>query len=172
MGLRISMLGILALCLMVSSAIAESVLYCTDTESVRLSSCHLNPILATATAERARLAKAQADAQELKNAALQGRLLDAGAVEAILRSVRAGMLAVPSRAAQQLPHLTTHDISVIARRADRNCQLLAAVPWSGDKIPLAFGCQSPGRFWPSLIRHTFDVSFVAQFIKLNLHQVL
>lgn len=74
--------------------------------------------ITSATAERARLAKAQADLQELKNAALRGAVLDAGAVErewaAILRTVRAGMLAVPpSRAAQRLPHLTTHDVAAI-----------------------------------------------------------
>jgi terminase small subunit / prophage DNA-packing protein len=72
---------------------------------------------ASATAERARLAKAQADAQELKNATLRGAMLDAGAVESewssILRTVRAGMLAVPSRAAQRLPHLTAHDVAEI-----------------------------------------------------------
>jgi terminase small subunit / prophage DNA-packing protein len=73
--------------------------------------------IASATAERARLAKAQADAQELKNATLRGAMLDAGAVESewssILRTVRAGMLAVPSRAAQRLPHLTAHDVAEI-----------------------------------------------------------
>jgi terminase small subunit / prophage DNA-packing protein len=73
--------------------------------------------ITSATAERARLAKAQADSQELKNAALRGAVLDAGAVERewadILRTVRAGMLAVPSRAAQRLPHLTTHDVAAI-----------------------------------------------------------
>jgi terminase small subunit / prophage DNA-packing protein len=73
--------------------------------------------IATATVERARLAKAQADAVELKNAAVRATMLDAGEVEAtwsgILRQVRAGMLAVPSRAAQRLPHLTPHDVAEI-----------------------------------------------------------
>ena len=72
---------------------------------------------ATAAAERARLAKAMADKVELANARQRGALLDAGAVEAewasILRTVRAGMLAVASRAAQRLPHLTTHDAAEI-----------------------------------------------------------
>ena len=44
-------------------------------------------------------------------------MLDAAEVEAewssVLRTVRAGMLAVPSRARQRLPHLTAHDISEI-----------------------------------------------------------
>jgi len=31
----------------------------------------------------------------------------------VLRTVRAGMLAVPSRAAQRLPHLSIHDIAEI-----------------------------------------------------------
>jgi phage terminase Nu1 subunit (DNA packaging protein) len=31
----------------------------------------------------------------------------------VLRTVRAGMLAVPSRAAQRLPHLSAHDVAEI-----------------------------------------------------------
>jgi len=31
----------------------------------------------------------------------------------VLRTVRAGMLSVPSRAAQRLPHLSAHDVSEI-----------------------------------------------------------
>jgi len=73
--------------------------------------------LAKATAERARLAAAQADLAELKAAKQRGSLLDAEAVEtewsAVLRTVRAGMLAVPSRVAQRLPHLTAHDVAEI-----------------------------------------------------------
>ena len=61
----------------------------------------------SATAERARLAKARADLAEIKNAQLRGTLLDAIALEAewssVLRAVRAGMLAVPSRAGARLP---------------------------------------------------------------------
>lgn len=53
------------------------------------------------TAERARLAKEQADGQELKNATLRGELVPAAEVERewsdILRKVRAGILAVTSR---------------------------------------------------------------------------
>jgi len=73
--------------------------------------------LADIRAQRIRLAKAAADSQELKNAALRGDLVEAGAVErewsGVLRTVRAGMLAVPSRAAQRLPHLSAHDVGVI-----------------------------------------------------------
>jgi len=55
----------------------------------------------TLTGERARLARAQADAQELKNAALRKELVKADEVERrwsdILRNLRARILAVPSR---------------------------------------------------------------------------
>jgi len=33
----------------------------------------------------------------------------------VQRTVRAGMLAVPSRAAQRLPHLSVHDVAEIDR---------------------------------------------------------
>jgi phage terminase Nu1 subunit (DNA packaging protein) len=53
------------------------------------------------TQERARLAKEQADGQELKNRALRGELVPASEVERewsdVLRKVRAGILAVTSR---------------------------------------------------------------------------
>src|SRR5690348_13797810 len=38
-----------------------------------------------------------------------------GRVAGVMRTVRAGCLAIPSRAAQQLPHLTAHDVSEIDR---------------------------------------------------------
>jgi phage terminase Nu1 subunit (DNA packaging protein) len=73
--------------------------------------------LAQATKERARLAAAQAALAEQKLARQRGSLLDAAEVEAewsgVLRTVRAGMLAVPSRCAARLPHLTAHDVSEI-----------------------------------------------------------
>ena len=63
------------------------------------------------------LARAQVDAVELKNARLRGALRDADTVERewtkVLRGVRAGMLAVPSRCAARLPHLTPQDVSEI-----------------------------------------------------------
>ena len=74
-------------------------------------------ILAKAATDRGRLAAAQADKVELANARQRGSLVDAEAVERewsdILRAVRAGMLAVPSRVAARLPHLTPHDVSEI-----------------------------------------------------------
>lgn len=60
----------------------------------------------TLTGERARLARAQADAQELKNAALRAELVKAEDVERtwadMLRQVRARILSVPSRLRQSL----------------------------------------------------------------------
>ncbi|WP_238367633.1 DNA packaging protein [Mesobacterium pallidum] len=59
------------------------------------------------TAERARLAKEQADAQALKNAKLRDELVNASEVEHawadLLRQVRARILAVPSRLRADLP---------------------------------------------------------------------
>lgn len=61
------------------------------------------------TAERARLAKEQADAQALKNGKLRGELVEAAEVARtwsdLLRSVRARILAVPSRLRADLPDL-------------------------------------------------------------------
>jgi phage terminase Nu1 subunit (DNA packaging protein) len=69
--------------------------------------------------QRIRIAKAQADALEAKNEELSGKTFTAEAVERgwsdILRTVRAGMLAVPSRCAGRLPNLTRHDVSEIDR---------------------------------------------------------
>ena len=71
----------------------------------------------TLTAEKTRLAKEQADAAELRNAVLRRDLVKASDVErewsGILRKVRSGILAVPSRVRQQLAHLTAHDAAVI-----------------------------------------------------------
>ena len=73
--------------------------------------------LAQVSTERARLARLQADSVELKNARARGSLLDAEAVERewgdILRGVRAGLLALPSRCAARLPHLSKSDVAEI-----------------------------------------------------------
>ena len=66
-----------------------------------------------------RVFESQFGKAELQNAATRGALLDAGDVErewtATFAGVRARMLAVPSRAAQRLPHLGAHDVSEIDR---------------------------------------------------------
>jgi phage terminase Nu1 subunit (DNA packaging protein) len=66
---------------------------------------------------RKRLAEAQAAKAEQQNAERAGRLVDAAAVEAewsgVLRIVRPGMLAVPSRCGARLPHLSPHDVAQI-----------------------------------------------------------
>jgi hypothetical protein len=68
------------------------------------------PALPVATKQRGRLAAAQADVAEIKAAKMRGELVAAAEVESewsgVLRTVRAGMLAVPSRVSQRLPHLT------------------------------------------------------------------
>lgn len=72
---------------------------------------------ANLTAERARLAREQADAVALKNAALRGDLVPAADVTRewaeVLRKVRAGVLAVPSRVRAALPQLTAADVAVL-----------------------------------------------------------
>lgn len=71
------------------------------------------------TAERARLAKEQADAQALKNAALRGELVPAAEVARVwsdtLRKVRSRLLAVPSRVRGAIPGLTVADMTLIDR---------------------------------------------------------
>jgi phage terminase Nu1 subunit (DNA packaging protein) len=73
--------------------------------------------IASATAERARLAREQADHIALKNAMARRELVSAAEVEAawggVLRTVRAGCLAVPSRCAARLPQLSKHDVAEI-----------------------------------------------------------
>jgi terminase small subunit / prophage DNA-packing protein len=68
-------------------------------------------------AARLRVAQEQADKLALANAVRRGELLDAGEVERgwsdVVRNVRDGMLAVPSRCGARLPHLNPHDIGEI-----------------------------------------------------------
>ena len=60
--------------------------------------------------ERARLAREQADQVAMKNRALRGELVEVAEVQrtwtGIARSVRAGVLALPTRVQARLPHLT------------------------------------------------------------------
>lgn len=71
------------------------------------------------TAERARLAKEQADATALKNAVARRDLVSTHQVErewvAVCRKIRNAVLAVPSRVRQTLPHLTSFDVEQISR---------------------------------------------------------
>jgi phage terminase Nu1 subunit (DNA packaging protein) len=70
-------------------------------------------------AEKLRLARANADKVELANAKARGELVAVGDVEsawvAVLRDVRAAMLAIPARVQQRLGHLTAHDVQQIDR---------------------------------------------------------
>ena len=67
--------------------------------------------------EKARQTREAADKLAIQNAASRRELLPARDVEtawaSTLRNVRAGMLALPSRVAQRLGHLTAHDLSEI-----------------------------------------------------------
>ena len=71
------------------------------------------------TAERTRLAREQADQTALKNAALRRELIAIADVRhewtSLGRRIRNGMLSVPSRCRQLLPHLTTYDVDLIDR---------------------------------------------------------
>ncbi len=97
-------------------------------ESVRLYTEHLRGVASgrggedgvlDLTAERARHAKEQADNLALKNAALRRDLVPVADVErewiTIGRQIRSGVMAVPSRVRQSLPHLTAYDSDVIDR---------------------------------------------------------
>lgn len=68
-------------------------------------------------AEKLRLAREQADKIAFVNAKARGELIAAGEVErvwaGILRDVRAAFLALPSRAASKLGHLTPHDLAAL-----------------------------------------------------------
>ncbi|MBB94658.1 MAG: DNA packaging protein [Rhodobacteraceae bacterium] len=70
------------------------------------------------TAEKARLAKEQADAQALKNAKARGELVDAAEVERtwsdVLRQVRARILSTPPRL-RQILNLSAADADLIDR---------------------------------------------------------
>lgn len=75
--------------------------------------------VANLTAERARLAREQADSQAMKNAAMRGELVKAEEVTRewaeLLRKVRMRVLAVPSRIRGALPHLTPGDLATLDR---------------------------------------------------------
>jgi len=97
-------------------------------ESVRTYCAHIREIAAgrggasgvsTLTAERARLAREQADAAAIKNAAARGEMIPASKVTAewrgILTGVRARVLAIPSRIRAKLPQMTRAEVEIIER---------------------------------------------------------
>lgn len=71
----------------------------------------------TLAGQRARLAKAQAESQEMKNRQMAGELVSAAEVERTwadtLRGLRSQILAVPSRLRARLGHLTAADVAAI-----------------------------------------------------------
>lgn len=70
-------------------------------------------------AERLRLTRAQAEAQEAKNRLAASELVPAADVtrewQTVLRDVRAAVLAVPSRYGASMPHLSATDVAALDR---------------------------------------------------------
>lgn len=79
--------------------------------------------------ERARLNRAKADAEELKNAALRRELVKATDVErewsTVLRGLRSRILATPARLRQRLAHLSASDITAIDEELRRALEEVA-----------------------------------------------
>lgn len=106
-------------------------------ETVRLYTAHLREMAAgrgdggslDLTQERARLAKLQADGQEIKNAQTRGELVLRDDVlrgwQDIIRKVRSGMLAVPARIQQQIPTIGTSETILIDREIREALEALA-----------------------------------------------
>ena len=100
-------------------------------ESLRLksgsSALASNPEL---NAEKIRLARANAEKVEAANARARGELAALSEVErewaGILRDVRAALLALPSRAAARLGHLTPHDVATLDREVRAVLEELAS----------------------------------------------
>lgn len=73
--------------------------------------------------EKLRRTRAQADQLELKNAEAQGKMIPVEAVTRewadVLRMVRAGVMAIPTRMGAKLPHLTAHDLDQLDRELRR-----------------------------------------------------
>lgn len=71
----------------------------------------------TLVSERTRLARESADQMAMKNAASRRELVPAAEVERewseVIRRVRSGCLAIPSRVRQALAHLTAFDVQAI-----------------------------------------------------------
>ena len=69
------------------------------------------------TAERARLAKEQADAMEIKNSTARGELVSALETEqtwsAAMIDMRSRFLSIPSRVRQRIPQLTAAEVGIL-----------------------------------------------------------
>lgn len=80
-------------------------------------------------AERLRLLKEQADHAALKNEIARRELVKADDVErewgSVFRKVRAGILSIPSRMREVLPHLTAHDIAALDAELRRALEAMA-----------------------------------------------
>ena len=81
-------------------------------------------------AEKIRLARASAEKLETANLKAKGDLAPLAEVErawaGILRDVRAALLALPSRAASRLGHLTPHDVATLDREVRAVLEELAS----------------------------------------------
>ena len=81
-------------------------------------------------AEKIRLARASAEKLETANLKTKGDLAPLAEVErawaGILRDVRAALLALPTRAASRLGHLTPHDVATIDREVRAVLEELAS----------------------------------------------
>ncbi|MEI4486373.1 DNA packaging protein [Frigidibacter sp. MR17.14] len=81
-------------------------------------------------AEKIRLARATAEKLETANLKAKGELAPLADVEkawaGVLRDVRAALLALPSRAASRLGHLTPHDVATIDREVRAVLEELAS----------------------------------------------
>jgi phage terminase Nu1 subunit (DNA packaging protein) len=89
----------------------------------------MGTIASSYTRQREELVRAQTEAQQLRNAQLRGELVSVVDVErawtAMCTTVRATLLAVPSRVVQQLPHLTRADQAVLAAEIRAALEALA-----------------------------------------------
>jgi phage terminase Nu1 subunit (DNA packaging protein) len=92
-------------------------------------STDMGAIASSYTRQREELVRAQTEAQQLRNAQLRGELVSVIDVErewtATCTTVRATMLAVPTRVVQRLPHLTRADKAVIEEEIRAGLEALA-----------------------------------------------
>ena len=77
--------------------------------------------------------------RQLEAGKRRGELLDADAVarqwQDVLRRVRAGIMAVPSRLRARLPHLTARDVEVLDRELRHALAALAEEPKEQARVP-------------------------------------